>query len=195
MPYQTGLCRPLDPFTKYDVVYTRSFPANNFSISLRPLHLERDIPLLHSWVKREYVRPWWKHTIPFNEIIQTLIHTAHSDFGQVFTGMRGRNNQPLCEIQVFRATQDDELGMSSLVRPGDYVIRLMPNRVVPIQQLAVIQTCLEYFLLHKEVKRILALVDEEDLRDNAVIRKAGFSLLAQVPTAYKMDNLYVYPSE
>jgi hypothetical protein len=64
-----------------------------------------------------------------------------------------------------------------------------------VQHLAVIQTCVEYFLQHKEVKRLLAMVDEDDMRDNSVIKKAGFSWLAKVPTAYKMDNLYVYPGE
>ena len=191
MPYQDGLCRPLDPFTRYDVVHTRQFPDNNLAISIRPLYLERDIALLRNWVKREYVRPWWKHDTPFNEIIQTLIHTAHSDFAQVFTGMN--INQPLCEVEVFRALQDDELGMSNLTRPGDYVLRLLPSHIVPAQQLAVVQTCVEYFLLHGEVKRILALVDEEDEHDNKLIRKAGFSFLEKIATPYKMDNLYVYP--
>lgn len=191
MPYQSGLCRPLDPFTRYDVVHTRHFPAHNFSVSLQPLFLERDRSLLYNWIKREYVRPSWQHHIPYDEIIQTLIHTAHSDFGQVFTGMQ--TNRPLCEVQVFRASQDDELGMNPLVSPGDYVLRLMPCRVAPVQHLAVIQTCVEYFLQHKEVKRLLAVVDEDDERDNSVMKKAGFALLSNIPTSYKMDNLYVYP--
>jgi len=191
LPYQTGLCRPLDPFTRYDVVYTRDFPGKNFSVSLRPLHLDRDISLLHSWVKREYIRPAWKNSIPYKEIIQTLVHTAHSDFGQVFTGMHG--SRPLCEVQVFRASQDDELGMHPLVKPGDYVLRLMPNRITPAEHLAVIQTAVEFFLRHDEVKRILAIVDEEDARDNKVVVKAGLRLLAQIPNAYNRDNLYVYP--
>jgi hypothetical protein len=53
----------------------------------------------------------------------------------------------------------------------------------------------EYFLRHKEVKRLLAMVDEDDMRDNSVIKKAGFGWLSRVPTVYKMDNLYVYPQE
>ena len=190
LPYQAGLCRPLDPFTRYDIVYTHEFPGSNFSISLRPLHLERDTTLLHSWVKREYMRPAWKNGIPYKEIIQTLVHTAHSDFGQVFTALL--DDKPLCEIQVFRASQDDELGMHPLVKPGDYVLRLMPNRVASVHLLAVIQTAVECFFLHEEVKRILAMVDEEDERDNKIIGKAGFTLLASIPTAYRRDNLYVY---
>jgi len=191
IPYQDGLCRPLDPFTPNKVVYTRRFPDKKFSVSLRPLYLEKDLSLLHSWIKREYMRPSWKHHIPYDEIIQTLIHTAHSDFAQVFTGMQ--SDRPLCEVQVFRALQDDELGMNPLVYPGDYVLRLMPCHAAPVQHVAVIQTCVEYFLQHKEVKRVLAMVDEDDLRDNTVIKKAGFQWLSKVPTAYKMDNLYVYP--
>ena len=193
LPYQSGLCRPLDPFTRYDVVHTRHFPDNNYAVSLRPLHLEKDLSLLHNWIKREYIRPSWKHHIPYDEIIQTLIHTAHSDFGQVFTGMH--SNRPLCEVQVFRASQDDELGMHPLVCPGDYVLRLMPSRVAPAKHLAVIQTCVEYFLRHKEVKRVLAIVDEDDARGNSVIKKAGFAWLSVVPASYKMDNLYAYPPE
>jgi len=191
LPYQTGLCRPLDPFTRYDIVYTREFPGGHFSISLRPLHLERDTSLLYSWVKREYMRPAWKNGIPYKEIIQTLVHTAHSDFGQVFTALL--DDRPLCEIQVFRASQDDELGMHPLVRPGDYVLRLMPNRVTPAQLLAVIQTAVEYFFRHEEVKRLLAIVDEDDERDNRIVEKAGFVLMAPIAAAYRRDNLYVYP--
>jgi hypothetical protein len=191
MSYQNGLCRPLDPYMRYDVVHTRQFPELGFSISLRPLCLTTDAQLLHHWVKREYIRPAGKCTVPYNEIIQTLIHTAHSDFAQVFTGV-GDAGQPLCEVQVFRAEQDDELGINQLAGRGDYVLHLMPGQAVQEQYLAVIQTCVEYFLLHTEVKRILALTDEEDAFDNKVIEKAGFSLLAKIPGSYKTCNLYVY---
>ena len=192
MPYQKGLCRPLDPNMRYDVVHTRQFPEHGFSISLRPLCLSCDAPLLHHWVKREYSRPPGKHFIPYTEIIQTLTYTALSDFAQVFTGI-GDANQPLCEVQIFRAEQDDELGINKLAARGDYVLHLMRGLATQEEYQAVIQTCVEYFLQHEEVKRILALVDEENECDNKAIKKAGFSLLAKIPGSYKTCNLYVYP--
>lgn len=182
----------MDPFICYDAVYTRHFPGSNFSVSLRPLHLGRDKTLLRDWVKRKYVRPSWMRHIPYEEILRTLVHTAHSDFAQVFTGMHA--GRPLCEVQVSRASQDDGLGATNLVRPGDYVLRLLPGSVEPAEHLAVIKTCVAYFLQHEEVKRLLAVVDEDDISENKVIKKAGFTRLSAIPAAYRMDNLYVYPS-
>jgi hypothetical protein len=150
-----------------------------------------DLGLLRTWVKEEYACPAWKSDIPFDEIIQTLIQTAYSDFAQVFTGVRA--GEPLCEVQVFHASQDDELGSSLLVEEGDYVLRLMPGKGMPSQHRAVVETCVEYFMQYTEVKRVLAVVDEENASGNAVFRKAGFSLLTILPSSYKMNNLYVYP--
>jgi len=191
MSNRGGLCRPLDPYTRYDVVHARTFPEYGFAIYMRPLYLGSDAPLLYKWVNKEYIRPTGKRTIPYDEIIKTLIHTAHSDFGQVFTCM-DEAGHPLCEVQVVRATQDDELGLKSVERPGDYVLHLMPCLAAQEQNRAIIQTCVEYFLLHPEVKRILTLADEENVRDNTTIRKAGFSLLTKILTPYKTDNLYEY---
>jgi hypothetical protein len=133
-----------------------------------------------------------RQKIPYTEILQTLIHTSHSDFAQLFTCIDD-TGQLLCEMQVFRASQDDELGINGVARAGDYVLHPMPGRIMQDRYRACILTCAEYCLMHTEVKRILVLADEENSRDNMAFNKAGFSLLTRISTPYKVCNLYKYP--
>ncbi|MBS1566146.1 MAG: hypothetical protein JST39_17310, partial [Bacteroidetes bacterium] len=93
------------------------------------------------------------------------------------------------------ASQDEEVGMYGFIRPGDYVLRLMPSHAGWGQQQAVLETCTEYFLQQPEVARLLAVAHEEDARENSVISRAGFVPLSSISTSYTVDNVYEYKRE
>jgi len=184
LPYQSGLVRPLDPFTRYDVVHTRQF--NDRTLSLRPLYLEQDMELIHKWVKKEYSSPANKH-LPYHDIIQTLIHVAHSDFAQVFTVLQ--LDTPISQVEIYSA-QYEEVSLYAKCLPGDYIVYFtLHNKDYVELTKEITATCTEYFLMHQEVRRIFVLGEEND---QELLNTIGFSSYWKGEINKREARLYLY---
>lgn len=183
-----GLCKPLDPFVQHGIVYQKQYGTRGLSIALRPLLLPADLPVVRSWVMREYLKPSLKGDLALNLIVQTLLDEARSDKAQVITVLLG--NKPVCEMELAHA-QQDELSHYYKTKPGDYVIRfLSPFHKTTAVFGAIVQTCRDYLLQHTEVKRILAPLGEKNSSETRLIEKAGFNLIDKITARYKKLNLY-----
>jgi len=184
LPYTSGLARPTDPFTRHDVVYTRQI--NDKAISMRPVYLKQDMDLLRKWVKKEYSRPRFKYT-PYDEIIQTLIHVAHSDFAQAFTVLE--KNAPICQVEVCNALYK-EVSLYAHCKEGDYIVHFpLPYEHTIEFRKDILTTCVDYFLLHKEVRRVFAIGEDED---RELLDSTGFSNYWEGEIRKKRVRLYLY---
>jgi hypothetical protein len=189
------LCEPLFRSAKYDIVAERNFPQHNFSVSLRPLCLDTDLPIIYKWVNQEYIKGFWPMNGPIQELGQTYSYIMESDFAQSFIALV--NDVPTCQVDIYHALQD-EASLYYEARPGDYVIHLLmasPNLVIPNLSLSILQACLSHFFSYPEVKRVIAEPDTENEQDNKLVAKAGFRLLQKVSMSYKVANLYTCTKE
>jgi siderophore synthetase component len=69
-------------------VYSRHFPEQEVTISIRPFDIERDLDMVHDWFNREHAKPIWKMDGPIKNLelwYRTILPSdeMHSFIGEV----------------------------------------------------------------------------------------------------------------
>jgi hypothetical protein len=170
--------------SRIETVYSKLFLQSSYTLSLRPFNILRDMPAIYSWA--------WKLSRAANTVAASYLYAGSSDFARSFMVMLN-NRLALCEVDICSADKD-ELFDTFPGSAGDYIIRVMMNtnrkKVRPLH-LKALQTCLEYFFLFPEIKKIIAEPEAEDKMYNDILLKAGFQQEEQVFNQYTVCNLLV----
>ncbi|MBN9386185.1 MAG: GNAT family N-acetyltransferase [Chitinophagaceae bacterium] len=158
-------------------------------ITVRPLCIATDLPVLYKWMSREYAGPLLTRTQPPHELEEFYTCMIESDFAQPFMGLIG--DVPVCQVDVCKS-QQDAISLHYNARPGDYHMQLV-SAPLAVQQnmILLVRTCLEYFFSFPEVGRIVADIDTENEWNNTLFKKAGFRNIQQIQTPYKSSTLYI----
>jgi len=64
-----------------EIMYSRYFPKEDITITLRSFDLDRDLEMVHDWFNQEHTKPIWKMDGPIRELetfYRTLIPSDHS---------------------------------------------------------------------------------------------------------------------
>ncbi|MBB6270452.1 siderophore synthetase component [Pedobacter cryoconitis] len=93
----------IQPQTK-EVMYSRYFPEEDVTISLRPFDIDRDLEMVHDWFNQEHAKPIWKMDGPIRGLetfYRTLIpgDLSHSFIGEV-------NGEPNFTIEPYWPMRD-----------------------------------------------------------------------------------------
>lgn len=129
--YHRELFNPLHRFFACDAVlkpgmsdplFSKYFPKEDITVSIRPFDIERDLEMAHSWFHEEHTKPIWKMDWPIPELerfYRTLLaeDISHSYIGEV-------NGVPTFNLEVYWATRD-VLGDHYEVLPSDYGTHFM----------------------------------------------------------------------
>lgn len=70
----------IKPQTK-EILYSRYFPKEEITITLRSFDIDRDLEMVHDWFNQEHAKPIWKMDGPIRELelfYRTLIPSDHS---------------------------------------------------------------------------------------------------------------------
>jgi len=189
--YSGSLCQPLNPADVYEVFWKKRFSEECITISLRPLSLPIDEPLLRELAVLE---------LPERvEIAETLFKTkkdelsmlALSDFGQSFLGMV--DGQPAFLVVVHRM-QQHILGHFYSALPGDYKLSLERLPVInscppDVYAYAIWQSCTDLFLEFPEVRRLITALDIFRPSEKQYCRAAGFRPLTRTGGS-NLEELY-----
>ncbi|HEY0175152.1 MAG TPA: GNAT family N-acetyltransferase, partial [Pedobacter sp.] len=100
-----------------DILYSRYFPKENVTVSLRPIDLDRDLEMLHEWFHREHAKKIWQMDWPLRQLelyYRTMLpgDVVHSYIGEA-------NGIPTFNIEVYWAIRD-LVGAYYEVLPTDY---------------------------------------------------------------------------
>ena len=170
--------------SKREIVYTKLFLPSSYTLSLRPFSILRDMPAISSWA--------WKLSRAADAVAASYQYADSSDFVRSFMVMLN-NRLALCQIDICSADKD-ELYDTFPISAGDYIIRLLMNanrKTVRPLQLKALQTCLEYFFLFPEIKKIIAEPEAGNKMYNEILLQAGFQQKEQVFNQYSVCNLLV----
>jgi len=195
-PFNGGLCQPLDPDTEYGIACTQHFhfPNEDITISLRPLSLTADDPLLREFAILEMPER--------KELAEALYRTKKeelgllsiSNLGQSFLGMI--DEQPAFLSTIHRMQQDN-LGRFYASLPGDYRIHLERLPIINGREadrfaFAIWQTCPACFFAFPEVKRLITVLDILRPSEKQYCRAAGFRPLARTGGGPDWEELYIH---
>jgi len=158
-------------------------------VSVRPLCIATDVPVVYKWLCREYAGPLLSRNQPPHELEESYACMIESDFAQPFMGLI--NDVPVCQVDVYK-TQQDAISLYYNARPGDYGIQLVLAPLA-IQQnmILLVRTCLEYFFSFPEVGRIIADIDIANEWNHTLFKKAGFRSAQKIQTPYKSSTLLI----
>ncbi len=100
-----------------EVIYSRYFPKEDVTISIRPIDLDSDLEMLHEWFHRPHAVKIWKMDWPIRQLevyYRTMIagDAAHSYIGEA-------NGEPSYNFEVYWAVKD-MVGDYYEVLPTDY---------------------------------------------------------------------------
>lgn len=184
-----GLCTSLlSTGIERHFVFTES-PDGQLRISVRPLCIATDLPVLYKWMRQEYAGPLLSRPQSLHQLEEFYTCMIESDFAQPFMGLI--DGVPVCQVDVCK-TQQDAISLYYNARPGDYHIQLVSAPLAIQQNMTLlVRTCLEYFFSFPEVGRIVADVDTGNEWSNTLFKKAGFRSAQKIQTPYKSSTLYI----
>jgi Acetyltransferase (GNAT) domain len=139
---------------------------------LRHLQMPADIPLIHSWVTREYAKYWGMLESSVEEVEAAYMKIlTHS---QVFMGVY--DNKTAFLLERYRA-MEDQVGKYYDVQPGDYGMHIL---VAPADQPIsnftwhVFTVVMDFMFSDARVRRIVVEPDIRNEKIHALNRRAGF---------------------
>ena len=188
--YSKMLCRPIGYAEKQDTVCSKEFPANGYSIAMRPFCLNTDFTFAYEWMRRAYAPRIWQTNSAVKQLEETYSLMLQSDFAQPFVVLV--NKTPICLADVYHG-KHHELSLYYDLKPDDFVIQfLMGPRKKKEHALTacILQTCIEYCFSFSEVKRLISEPNVWDKDLNEAMVQAGFKLIQKIDMVYKTSNLY-----
>jgi len=118
-PFNGNLCQPLDPDIIYEDVCIKRFANEGIKLSLRPLSLIADDPLLREFAVLELPDRKELADVLYRTKKEELGLLTLSDLGQSFMG--SIDEHPAFLVTIHRM-QQSSLGGSYAGQPGDYKI-------------------------------------------------------------------------
>ncbi|WP_160712894.1 GNAT family N-acetyltransferase [Chitinophaga solisilvae] len=187
---RSSICQPVTGNTPEPAFFFKEFPAKGFTVSLRPLCLATDLPLIHHWVNLPYARRFWQMNMSREQLSDIYTRIQSGDIATSYLCLL--NDHPVSQIEIYQA-QYDEISRCYEAQPGDYGIHLLmaPKRsTISGLTISVFTACLEFMFSFPEIRRIIGEPDIENERANRLVQKAGFVWQQAVTMSYKRANLY-----
>ena len=189
--YLGSLCQPLDPSDVYDVFWEKRFSKEDITISLRPLSLLTDEPLLRGLAILELPERTEMAETLFKTKKDELTMLALSDFGQSFLGMI--DDRPAF-LAIVHRMQQHILGNLYPALPGDHKLSLERLPVVDglpsdVYAFAIWQSCTDCLLEFPEVGRLITALDIFRPSEKQYCRAVGFRPLIRTGGS-DLEELY-----
>lgn len=192
-PYPAELCQPLDPSMEYGTVYRTSFPAGGVTLSIRPLYLASDDPLIREFARLELPERQELAEVLYRTKKEELGMLTISDLGQSFLGLIDEHPAFLLTIHHM---QQHGLGQYYAALPGDYKFQLerlpiVAGRDAEPYAAAIWQVSTDCVFAFREVKRLVTALDMLRPSEKQFCRAAGFRHLAATGGKPEWEELYV----
>jgi hypothetical protein len=193
-PFEGELCQPLDPGANYGMICMKQFPGDNMTLSLRPLSIIADDPLLREFAILELPERTELAEVLYRTRKEELGLLTISDLGQSFMGFI--NEEPAFLATIYRM-QQHHMGRYYASLPGDYKIHLERRPIAGSGDAEVFaqtiwQACPACFFAFPEVKRLVTALDILRPSEKQYCWGAGFRPLARTGGGPAWEELYVH---
>ncbi|HMH21500.1 MAG TPA: GNAT family N-acetyltransferase [Puia sp.] len=182
------LCNTLIPPTAPGKIIFKDLPGQS-SLSLRPVSLATDLPLIYGWITQGYSTVAAAPEPPLQQLNTAYTSIIASDFAQPFMGLV--NDVPVCQVDIYKAKLDViSLYYESVA--GDYGLHLLnAPQITREDEAALLSACVNYFFSFPEIGRIVTDVESSDKWANSLMKKLGFQWNKKIRKPYKVADLYI----
>ncbi|WP_217606834.1 GNAT family N-acetyltransferase [Chitinophaga sp. GbtcB8] len=169
-------------------VYSRYFPKENITVSIRPFDVDRDLEMVHEWFNREHAKKIWKMDWSLQQLetyYRTMLpgNAAHSYIGEI-------NGEPTYNFEVYWVVRD-MLADYYPALPTDYGTHQFIAPTDPRKKFASpsTQSMLDFVFAQPQVGKMVGEGSVESLA--AIMNKAhvGFRIEKVIELPHKKANL------
>ena len=175
--------------THPDIVFEIHDPTIHQTIAFRPVNLEQDLPLIHTWMNQPHVIPFWNLGLPIDEMQKHLKRAIADSHHTLYIGML--NGTPMSYWESYWAA-DDIVAQHYVAHPADQGIHLLigePEFLGKGYALPLLQAMTQFQFQHSETQKIVA---EPDIRNQKMIRvfeRCGFAFQQEITLPDKTSAL------
>ena len=162
-----------------------SCPRDAGLLTLRPLNLAQDAPVLHGWMTRPYAHFWGMQNSSVAEV-----EAFYRDLtaGKPHAALMGEiDGQPRFLIECY-PVQDDPLREHYDVQPGDIGMHILlspAEKPLPGFSWQVFSAVMEYLFSLPDVRRVVVEPDVRNEKIHILNKRAGFRYQKQVQLTHK----------
>lgn len=173
------------------ILFKRKLPGTTNELVIKPLHLPRDIDIIHQWVNQPRAKQFWQME---GSVEDLYLH--YEDFLNAGTGyslMCFLEDRPIAQVDYYKVTTD-EVKEHFDYRETDFGIHLLMGTYhSPVSHLSrdVMITALA-FLFTLDIGRIIGEPDAHNTKANKLVKDVGFNFIKAIQMSYKIANLYLY---
>lgn len=189
-----SICQPYDPFRHHPEIYHQVFLPARTTISLRPVHIAEDLPLINKWFNVQFADVKNPSDDPFqyNEDYYTTLLTGANS--QPLLGMIER--RPAFQADIYQVM----LGPDNLLEAGhfsgnDYIMQLLlsPEAMqnLPSTMYSLL-ACLDCFFQYEEVDRIIWMTNTKDRNFRFI---ATLAELDELPCGDEVQSFFIISKE
>jgi|SRR5450432_1248185 len=187
-------CKPFQNARENQILYEKNFYEIG-NISFRSLDLAMDLKVIHEWVNKDYSKQFWQ-LHGSKALIENTYYSIQQNPGtHSFIGLL--NRIPVCQIDIYLVAFDE---LSDHVLAGEQDAGLhfhMAPPVKPIPGLSqmLMRSFLAFYFSFPESEKMFGEPDEENIRANRLVERAGFRFIRPITMSYKRANLWVCTRE
>ena len=154
--------------------------------SFRLLQIDKDIPLIHEWVNKEYARYWQMQNTSIEEVRAAYLSIMQAKHSKVFMGYY--NDRPAFLWESYHA-MNDVIGNYYDVQEGDYGLHLLVAPVeTPIHNFTwhILKMIIDFMLIDHKVQRLIVEPDVRNEKMHVLTKRVGFEYHQKVQLPQKM---------
>jgi hypothetical protein len=179
----------MDPFHQQSPALVRSYPKDNYTLTIRPFCVSTDMDPVCSWLEQQLGIAFWKEDGLRPELLKSYIDALESSFSQSFFCLL--DDRAVCQADISKALYN-EIFMHLDAGSGDYALRLTMSPYVTVRNAFanIVKAHLEYFFSFEDVERVLTYLPASDEWTNHLLKNAGFDYLDTKRMLPGIVNLY-----
>ncbi|MBB6114350.1 siderophore synthetase component/RimJ/RimL family protein N-acetyltransferase [Rahnella inusitata] len=162
-----------------------SCPRDAGLLTLRPLNLAQDAPVLHGWMTRPYAHFWGMQN---SSVAEVEAFYCDLTAGKPHAALMGEiDGQPRFLIECY-PVQDDPLREHYDVQPGDIGMHILlspAEKPLPGFSWQVFSAVMEYLFSLPDVRRVVVEPDVRNEKIHTLNKRAGFRYQKQVQLTHK----------
>lgn len=173
------------------ILFRRKLPGTGKALVVRPLHLPRDIHIIHRWVNQPRAKQFWQMDGPVQDLYRHYELLLNAGSG--YSLMCFLEDKPVAQVDYYKVATD-EVKEHLHYRETDFGIHLiMGNYEEPVAHLTreVMITALG-FLFTLDIDRVIGEPDVRNEKANKLVTDVGFRFIKTIQMSYKTANLYLF---
>lgn len=178
-----------------NMVYSRFFQKNGYTLDMRPFDMKQDLHVIHDWVNRDYAKKFWQMDGPIQTLEAFYIQNCCCDYSSTFIGLMKGEHAFLIEPYW---PMRDRVGKYYDAKPDDYGFHIMikpPTSASTSLLINAFRMALEYLFTFSGIKRIIGEADYRNAKLDALTRRVGYQLQEIITMPDKQANLTICTRE